>query len=673
MTRQSDPTGWPDNRRRIGRRLLWVVILAVLLPSTDAATAGDEGGKAGPNDSAPLVPPPPPALGPTSAPAGPTMAAPIHGPPQLVRSYRSVGNLTSGAISRGKLWAGTMGGGLVRWDLATERYELFTPPGRVERRMVTSIAAAPDGTVWFGTRGAGLGRFDGSVWRFYGPKQGLPSELVQGVTVEADGTVWIATSRGAARLKGKKLRAYGRAQGLPGTDLRSVGLDSSGRVWFGTFLAGPGMMRKGRFVSYGSTKGFPAVGVNCIVRGRGSSLWFCTDQGAVRLDGDRMRRFSVEHGLVSPRVRAIGQTGGGTVWFGTPDRGLSRLAGREWRNPSRTEGAPGSGISFIIPTGRKVVYVGTQTAGVWRYDGRTWRQLERGIAGNDVRAFGFDSLGNVWIGTNTGVSRLSGGRWTNWTGLPLPSVRVTGIAADPGTVWISTMGGAAVSFDGSRWRSHEVLDGVVSHELVSATTTPGAVWFVSATAGVSRFSQGRWVSFKHKGKKDAYPPPNILVRAIQADSLTRVWLATHGAGVLLFDGRKWTRFAHNSKLPHKVVNDLALDAYRRVWFATRGGLAMWDGTTMKVYGKKDGLPDLRVTSIASEGDTIWVGTRRGVACLRQGRWALLGRDQGIPTGVISAVRVGIWGDKWFGTKGAGATVYRGTCRPSHRWGRRRRR
>jgi ligand-binding sensor domain-containing protein len=86
-------------------------------------------------------------------------------------------------------------------------WTVYTETDGLPANVVKSIAFAPNGDVWVGAFDGtnppyhgGVGRFDGSKWNAYTTANSpLPHNQVEGITVGADGRVWIATaSEGAA-------------------------------------------------------------------------------------------------------------------------------------------------------------------------------------------------------------------------------------------------------------------------------------------------------------------------------------------------------------------------------------------------------------------------------------------------------------------------------------------
>ncbi len=106
-----------------------------------------------------------------------------------------------------------------------------------------------------------------------------------------------------------------------------------------------------------------------------------------------------------------------------------------------------------------------------------------------------------------------------------------------------------------------------------------------------------------------------------------VWCATAEAGLLRFD-RVTRRFQAITREPGTIASNhltsLAFDRVGRLWVGTfESGVSRRaaDGTTWELVNAFDGLPGDSVTTITVAGDTLWIGTRGGIA-LWDGRQVL---------------------------------------------------
>src|SRR6185295_10513518 len=160
------------------------------------------------------------------------------------------------------------------------------------------------------------------------------------------------------------------------------------------------------FVSFTTSRGLADNDVQQIVttpgvpgsRGR-NSLWFLTQGGVSRLEGERI--VSVEGFRSGISVRSVAFDRGGSSWFATDQGGL------RWTGESLTQFNEGSGLASnnvqwvsVAAGGSSIVFATTRGASVFR-DG-SLHSIEA-LSGYDVRHVLEDSDGRLWFSTARGL------------------------------------------------------------------------------------------------------------------------------------------------------------------------------------------------------------------------------------------------------------------------------
>ncbi|MEG3050973.1 MAG: two-component regulator propeller domain-containing protein, partial [Thermomonas sp.] len=138
--------------------------------------------------------------------------------------------------ARDRAWIATEGGGISVLDARRAHfthYRMATHP-QLGSDDVWALARQGD-VVWAGTYEGGLTRIDarGAMRRYTRAVDGLPSDTVLSLAVDADGVLWVGTDKGLARQRGARFEVVSlpAADGVP--MLYSLSLQSDG-LWAGT-------------------------------------------------------------------------------------------------------------------------------------------------------------------------------------------------------------------------------------------------------------------------------------------------------------------------------------------------------------------------------------------------------------------------------------------------------
>jgi signal transduction histidine kinase/ligand-binding sensor domain-containing protein len=157
----------------------------------------------------------------------PTAEAPETEPPVL--EDRIVSALAEDPVHT--LWAGTREGELWLRRLDTwEKQTNFT-----QAHALVALAPSTAGGLWLGTEGGGLYWFEHGVQAHLDKRNGLLSDLVRALYLDADGALWIGTSGGGLSVwRAGRLTTFTTREGLPDNTISQVLEDNSGRLWLGS-------------------------------------------------------------------------------------------------------------------------------------------------------------------------------------------------------------------------------------------------------------------------------------------------------------------------------------------------------------------------------------------------------------------------------------------------------
>ena len=125
-------------------------------------------------------------------------------------------------------------------------------------------------------------------------------------------------------------KTYRKSDGLAGREIHAVGQDRNGYLWFGT-NEGASRFDGEEFVNFTANDGLGGGEVLSIHRDRDGVLWLGTEEGASRFDDSRFTAFTPGDGMAGSEVSAILDDDQGNLWLGT-ENGLSRFDGQHFEN-----------------------------------------------------------------------------------------------------------------------------------------------------------------------------------------------------------------------------------------------------------------------------------------------------------------------------------------------------
>lgn len=336
-----------------------------------------------------------------------------------------------------------------------------------------------------------------------------------------------------------------------------------------------------------------------------------------------------------------------------------------------------------------------------QYVHNVW-QRNNGLPQDSVNAVLQTRDGYLWLGTQEGLARFDGVRFTPFNKSNTPAFThndVSGLAEGPdGTLWIGTYGGLVEMKDG-RFVAHPTGRGRASDSVMSiAVDRHGVVWCGTQHAGLNRYDHGRYQFFTAENGL-----ASDVVNDIAFDAAGDVWIATD-AGLSVLRAGTWRSLSRSSGLPGSVVWQVHPTSQDGVWVGTDHGVvrvvgdavhpvaqprelaaaairslledrdgALWIGTeaglVWRVAG--DSVSSLELANSVSgnyvlsmvqdrEG-SVWVGTyASGLHHLWRGRFSSLTRLQGLPDDDVRTIRQMHDGSVWIATEAAGVARYDGT-------------
>lgn len=306
--------------------------------------------------------------------------------------------------------------------ISAQTFTNYTTTDGLLANNVLCVDVDANDKIWFGTQD-GVSVFDGAVWTSHTTTTdaGLADNTIQAIYVANSGDVWVGTDFGASVFNGSSWSSFSTADGLGNDQIKCITENAAGQIWFGTNTGASLFDGVSAWTNYNTSNGLPFGGVNEIDVHANGDVWMGTGLGGVSIfDGTTFSTISASNGLIDNRIRAMVIDGADEKWIGTSE-GITVLTASnqvslnyttifslpppDTLNPIEDIEMDSQGNMWV---GVYVDYLVTE-GGVCAYNGNNWNQYKvaDGLIGPVVRALAIDGNDDVWVGTSTGVSKIS--------------------------------------------------------------------------------------------------------------------------------------------------------------------------------------------------------------------------------------------------------------------------
>jgi signal transduction histidine kinase/CheY-like chemotaxis protein/outer membrane protein assembly factor BamB len=535
----------------------------------------------------------------------------------------------------GDLWLAVKDGGVVRFDIRTEKFTNYRHdagnPASISTDMTRQLLIDRLDRVWIATAGGGLCVLDPRTGRaqrlVHDPARSdsLNSDTVGALAEDHEGRIWVGTDGGVdlwlPQQNGFQHFTHSASdpRSLSSNTVATLYVDSSDTLWVGTYDGGlnrfDGAQRG--FTVYAAEPSNPArlsnPEVRALLEDSEGRFWVGTAGGLDLLNRATGRFARFEHDPTDPQslrdnyVVSLYQDRGGLLWVGTVNGGVSRWNPRSWLfgHVRPTWNAQAYPISFA-DDGEGRLWVGTFGAGLFRFDPRTGETLAADtlfqrpklLPDDRIMALLRSSGGDLWVGTmRAGLVRIAAnGTVTRFAGERHGADDSRALGADgvmalcethDGRIWVGTFRGGIAIIDPR------------SNHVQHLPTDPG------------------------NGSKASNPPATAIVQA--ADGV--VWVGTDGGGLLALqpDGTLLSAWHHIESNLRSLASDtiyaLHVDGQGRIWVGSdSGGVDRVMGSAHQpssVYFVNHStawrLPDNTVYGIRSDAEgALWLSGNQGL-------------------------------------------------------------
>ncbi len=328
---------------------------------------------------------------------------------------------------------------------------------------------------------------------------------------------------------------------------------------------------------------------------------------------------------------------------------FSSLTSCNGQNNSKTQQEKTIEIGITVPSIDKTIWAiyqdkstnywfGSKENGVYHYNGQQIKQItvKDGLAGNEVRGFQEDSVGNIFIETERGVSKFNGQTFKTLQ-IANPESPTADWLLAPNDLWfrIGFTNNGVYRFDGEYLHYLKFPNSPQEHKFniksKNASLRPyglytiykdrkGVMWFGTASLGVCRYD-GKTISWHYEEQLQTIPNGGDFgTRAIYEDKDGLFWFNnSHFRYELLDSNTTYLNFKKENGIGYINENNqpefpfflsITEDNEGNLWMVTYdNGVWKYNGKELVHYPIKDGETDvLLFTIFKDKKGVLWLGS-----------------------------------------------------------------
>lgn len=288
-------------------------------------------------------------------------------------------------------------GGVKDTPFFQEFHKPYSIGEQTDQNDVRSVVVDHSGNVWAATRaGVFILKKDSEQWTGLMDKDKAGPTFC--VSVDSLGTVWLAAWNGIYRSTTRGLEKVESidqpisALVASKNQIIAIGPDGTWRYQNGTW--------KHQDIRYSRA-------IRAILPDKQNGFWIATGMGLVHQTDAGVKLYQSASELLSADIHDLAFDQNGRLWIGGLGGVTVYKDGKRINHFTPKEGIPSVVVHSVIPGPDGMMWVGTDR-GVARFDGIKWslRHSRRWLLSDDVRDVAFDKEGTAWIATSQGVSAI---------------------------------------------------------------------------------------------------------------------------------------------------------------------------------------------------------------------------------------------------------------------------
>ena len=574
------------------------------------------------------------------------------------KTYTVANGLGSASInhifqdSRGYIWFATQGGGVSRFD--GKEFKNFTKADGLIHNDVTYLAEDKTGNIWIGTA-SGASCFNGNSFQNYDIQSGLTDRVVFSIQADPENKIWFATQdRGIRIYDGSNFDSLTICNGLPSNEVYALTQDHKGNYWFG-LAYGIAKYEDGRITGYKDSNHIEDKAFFSILLDGHGNIWFGSTSGTVVKinDADSIQRVQLPALLENDFIGGITQDKKGNLWFAT-DHGLLKYDGQEFKVFNEEKGLSANITQTVMCDYEENIWCGTLGGGANLLTNEAFFRYTQkdGLFSRHITCIEkHPSRDLYYVGTGNGLfvfNPLSEPLFKAITNQEVENTNIITISIDrQGLIWACTLKGIFVLEN--RNDHYHVLkryEEIDDERVISPTKIihdlKGNCWVATYGSGLFRLSSSFTEvaedkpAFKARlpdgqGKEETlpieksfntttgFPSDNLLT--VFEDAQSNIWVGTQDVGILKYDGTGFSPI-HIDDIENEAIWCISGDNDGNIYFGTgESGVYRYDGSKTIRYTIHDGLSSGFYNAMQwdKSRNSLWLASEKGLERITLGQ------------------------------------------------------
>lgn len=314
----------------------------------------------------------------------------------------------------GTTWIGTING---LFRMSDDASVTVSHPD-LQKAYITTIKEGQDSSLWIGTNGLGIFKIkDGNVLHI-SVKNGLKSKYVNNIHIDNNQNIWVGLDGGGVALfQGFLFRHYRpEINGSGYNVIMSLLVDKNNNKWFGTDAHGLLLFKDNSYKVFKKKDGLGSLFINDIIETQNNNLWIGGHKGITKYSNGIFTNI-LPDSLKEVDAISLLEDFEGNIWIGTKNHGAIKYDGTEFKSFHHYTNFQSDVVWDIHQASDGKLYFGTSSGFYILVDESTlinYNTLD-GLVNNSISTIIEGPYGNIFIGTDNGISVFNGNTFKNYS------------------------------------------------------------------------------------------------------------------------------------------------------------------------------------------------------------------------------------------------------------------